>query len=163
MANILLDSFWVEIWPVAISRPLARIFHIFEIRFSVNSVDYWRYIIIWRNWYFDYIKAHTIVHSYFAYYLHRPTICHLQKVLLVSSLQIFSTCDGIILYGLFIFICIHMKIKLIYFDISISSITIDVQCIFSGDIFVNITCQYENGIICSATGCCCGWSGGWCS
>ena len=139
--SIILASFCIGLWSVAISRPLSQIVYIFESRFSFNSVDLRRYTIICSTGYFDSLKAHNIVHRYFAYHLHIYTSCHLQKVLVGSFLYIDFTYDGIFIYVVSSLICIHMQLKLISLDIAISFITLDVQCIFSGDVFINFTCQ----------------------
>ena len=152
MVNILLYSFGVELWPVEILRSLAWIFHRLESLLSFNSVYCWRYIIICCTWSFESLKAHNILHRYLSYQLHIPTIFHLQKVLVGSAVNIFFACDGILLYGEIGFIFIHMKLKLISLDISISSVTIGFHCIFSGDVYINLTCQilkwYQNHLLC---------------
>ena len=90
---------------------LARIFRRFEISFSFNSVDFWRYIIIWRTWYFDSLQSHTIVRGYFSYHLHRPHELSTWESScgILYFLHIVFICGGIILYGLFSFICIHIQ------------------------------------------------------
>ena len=90
--------------------------------------------------YFYSPKARTIVHSYFAYHLHRATGFHLKKVLVGSFIHIYFTCDGILLYGVFSFIFIYMQLKLTPFDIAIYYITINTHCIFNGNVFINLTC-----------------------